>query len=63
MAAVAYEVDGATRLADSCLATATAGGRLRPADDDTAAGGVAESNAEGKERGEGEGRSSPEEGS
>ena len=49
---MAYEVDEATRRADSCLATA---------DDDTAAGGVAESNAEGKERGEGEGRSSPEE--
>ena len=54
MAAMAYEVDGATRRADSCLATATAA-------DDTAADGVAESKAEGTERGEGEGRSSPEE--
>ena len=54
MAAMAYEVDGATHRADSCLATATAAV-------DTAADGVAESNAEGEERGEGEGRSSPEE--
>ena len=54
MAAMAYEVDGATHHTDFCLATAIAA-------DDTAADGVAESNAEGKERGEGEGRSSPEE--
>ena len=49
-----YVVDGATLRADSCLATATAA-------DVIAANGVAESNVEGKERGEGEGRSSSEE--
>jgi hypothetical protein len=54
MTAMAYEIDGSTHRTDFCVATAIAA-------DDTAADGVAESKVKGKERGEGEGRSSPEE--